>query len=65
MPVSRSKENRMWRLADQLARSGEYQGYQPIEWELRSLGYTRARQLLDDEQIRERLDRLCAEARDA
>ena len=62
MPLGRRKEERMWTLAYEMARSGEYQGYQAIEWELRSLGYPRARQLLDNEQMRERLDRMCTEA---
>ena len=42
MPLGRRKEERMWTLAYEMARSGEYQGYQAIEWELRSLGYPRA-----------------------
>ena len=63
MPQSRKKEERMWILAYEMARSGEYQGYQAIEWELRSLGYPRARQLLNDEQTHDQLDRMCADAR--
>ncbi len=62
-PPSRQKEDRMWKLAYEMARSRGYQGYQAIEWELRSLGYPRARQLLDNEQTREQLDRMCTEAR--
>jgi hypothetical protein len=65
MPTSGQKEERMWNLADEMARSGNYIGWLEIEWELRSLGYGRARQLLDDERIRERLDRICAESRKA
>jgi hypothetical protein len=65
MPASREKENRMWALADQLAKSGRYSGWLPIEWELRERGYPRARQLLDNERVREGLDRACAEARKA
>ncbi len=63
MPPSRQKEERMWKLADQMARSGEYPRWLAIEWELRAQGYSRARQLLDNEQTRNRLDRLCNEAR--
>ena len=62
MPISREKEERMWTLAYEMARSGEYGGWWDIEVELRYLGYPRARQLLDNEQMRERLDRMCAEA---
>ena len=62
MPISGNKEKRMWKLAYQMARSGEYNSWLGIEWELRGQGYFRARQLLDDEAIRERLDNLCIEA---
>ncbi len=62
MPQSRQKEERMWILAYEMARSGDYGGWWAIEVELRSLGYPRARQLLDTEQTRERLDHMCAEA---
>ncbi len=62
MPISREKEERMWTLAYEMARSGDYVGWWDIEVELRSLGYPRARQLLDNEQTREKLDRMCAEA---
>lgn len=63
MPTSRAKEERMWDLANRLAKSGECTGLLQIEWELRERGYSRARQLLDDERTRERLDRMCAKAR--
>ena len=53
----------MWELASELARSGQHSGWLSIEQELRMLGYSRARQLLDDENVRHRLDRECAEAR--
>jgi hypothetical protein len=62
MPASRQKEERMWRLADELARSGDFGGWWEIEVELRSRGYSRARSLLDNERTRERLDRMCAES---
>jgi hypothetical protein len=63
MPASREKDERMWELADKLARSGEFSGWLPIEQELRSLGFFRARQLLDDERIRQRLDSISTEAK--
>ena len=63
MPVSREKEERMWRFANRMAESGEYDGWHQIESELRQLGFVRARQLLDDEGIRERLDQQCATAK--
>ena len=63
MPISREKEERMWTLAYEMARSGDYVGWWDIEVELRSLGYPRARGLLDNEQTREKLDRMCTEAK--
>jgi hypothetical protein len=62
MPASKEKEERMWKLADKLARSGRYSGWLQIEWELRSLGYSRARYILDIPETRKRLDKLCSEA---
>ena len=61
--MSREQDERMWAQAQKLARSGDYGGWWAIEVELRSQGYSRARQLLDNEHTRERLDRMCAEAR--
>ena len=52
----------MWDLAYEFARSGKYDGWLNIEHELRSLGYSRARQLLDDLDVRQRLDKMCADA---
>ncbi len=60
MPPSRQKEERMWKLAYEMARSGDYGGWWAIGVELQSLGYSRARQLLDTERTREEIDRLCA-----
>ena len=62
-PVSRKRDERMWALAYNLAQSGEHTGWWAIEVELRVQGFSRARQLLDDQQVRERLDRMCAKAR--
>ncbi len=61
--MSRERDEHMWALAYNLAQSGEYTGWPGIEIELRAQGFARARQLLDDEQVRERLDRMCAKAR--
>ena len=60
--MTRECDERMWNLAYRLARSGEHRNYQAIEWELRAFGYPQARQLLDHEQVRERLDGMCAVA---
>ena len=65
MPPSRQKEERMWPLAYKMAHSGDYGGWRDIEVELRSLGYPRVRQLLDNEQTRAQLDLICAEAQKA
>jgi hypothetical protein len=61
--MTRECDERMWNLAYRLARSGEHRNHQAIEWELRAFGYPRARQLLDRDRVRERLDGMCAEAR--
>ena len=60
--MTRECDERMWNLAYRLARSGEHRNYQAVEWELRAFGYPQARQLLDHERVRERLDGMCAEA---
>ncbi len=60
--MSRERGEQILHLACNLALSGDY----PIAWdiavELRSLGYRMARDLLDNKQTREQLDRMCAEA---
>ena len=61
--MTRECDERMWNLAYRLAQSGEHKDYQAIEWELRASGFRRARQLLDHERVREKLDGMCAEAR--
>ena len=61
--MSRERDERMWNLAYRLAQSGEHRNYRAIEWELQAFGYSRARQLLYPEQVRERLDGIRAEAR--
>jgi hypothetical protein len=60
--MSGERNERMWNLAYRLARCGEHQNYQAIEWELQAYGYPQARQLLYHARVRERLDAICAEA---
>ncbi|MGQ0525449.1 MAG: hypothetical protein ACT4P8_17520 [Betaproteobacteria bacterium] len=50
------------RKAEEYARTGQYSGWLAIEHQLRNEGWREARQCLDVEYIRERLDRLCNEA---
>ncbi len=61
--MSRVRDDVMWALAYNLAQSGEYAGWWDIEAELEGQEFSRARQLLNDKQIRERLDGMCVEAR--
>jgi hypothetical protein len=61
--MTRERDERMWNLAYRLARSGEHRDYRAIEWELQAFGYPRARQHLFHERVREKLDGICAEAR--
>jgi hypothetical protein len=61
--MTRERDERMWNLAYRLAQSGEHRNYRAIEWELQAFGYPRARQLLDHERVREKLDGMCVEAR--
>ena len=60
--MGRVSDNQTLQLAYNLALSGAY----PIAWdiaaELRSLGYHTARDLLNNKQTREQLNRMCAEA---
>ena len=63
MPTTRQKEMRLWALAEKFAESGDYVGWWDIEPKLRSLGHSRVRSLLDNEGVRAKLDRICAEAR--
>ncbi len=61
--MSRVRDEVMWALAYNLAHSGEYTGWSDIEAELINQEFSRARQLLDDEQVQERLDGMCVKAR--
>ena len=65
MTQAQERDECMWELAYQLARSGGHRSYQSIESELSGLGYRKAHSLLDNETARERLDRMCAGARKA
>ena len=60
--MNRERGEEILQLAYNLALSGNF----PIAWdiavELRSLGYQVARDLLNNKQTREQLDRMCAEA---
>ncbi|MER9585505.1 MULTISPECIES: hypothetical protein [unclassified Mesorhizobium] len=60
--MSRERDVRMWREAGKLAESGDYEGWQVIEWELRKRGFPRAKLLLDNDRIRDKLDQLCKSA---
>lgn len=57
------KHEIIMRKAEEYARSGEYSGWLAIEHQLRHEGFKEARGVLDDEYTREKLDRLCGEAR--
>ena len=61
--MSRVRDEIMWALAYNLAQSGEYAGWWDIEAELKNQEFSRARQLLNDKQNRQRLDTMCSEAR--
>ncbi|PBB89627.1 hypothetical protein CK215_26690 [Mesorhizobium sp. WSM3864] len=54
----------MWREAGKLAASGDFEGWQAIERELRSKGFLRAKLLLDNDRVRDKLDDLCKSARE-
>ena len=60
--VSRGRDVRMWREAGKLALSGDYEGWQAIERELRSKGFPRAKLLLNNDRVRDKLDDLCKNA---
>jgi hypothetical protein len=61
--VRRIEENRIWQLADECAISGDFDGWRHIEFELSERGFPLASYFLDDESVRARLDRTCANAR--
>lgn len=49
--------------AEKLACSGKFQNWLSIEFALRSEGFSDAREALDRDWVRERLDTLCDKAR--
>lgn len=49
--------------AEELARSGKYENWLFIEFALRAQGFSDAREALNQDWVRERLDTLCAEAK--
>ena len=51
------------RRADEMARSGQYRDWMSIEIALRSEGYLKARQILDDQFRRQELNEMCNQAR--
>lgn len=50
------------RKAEEYARSGQYSGWRAIEFQLRSEGWNEAREFLDNECTRERLDQICKDS---
>ncbi|WP_141247056.1 hypothetical protein [Mesorhizobium sp. WSM3866] len=62
--VSQKSDVRMWREAGKLAASGDFEGWQAIERELRSKGFLRAKLLLDNDRVRDKLDDLCKSAQE-
>lgn len=62
--MSQKSDVRMWRQAGKLAASGDCEGWQAIEQELRSKDFPRAKLLLDNDRIRDKLDELCKSAQE-
>lgn len=62
--VSPERDVRMWREAGKLVESGDYEGWQAIERELRNRGFPRAKLLLDNDRVRDKLDELCERAQE-
>ncbi|AZO28745.1 MULTISPECIES: hypothetical protein [unclassified Mesorhizobium] len=62
--MSQKSDVRMWREAGKLAASGDFEGWQAIERELRSKGFPRAKLLLDNDRIRNKFDNLCKSAQE-
>jgi hypothetical protein len=60
--MSTVNDNRIIHRAFHLAHSGSYSEWKAIEDELRSEGFSRAPNLLDDGRVREELNHICAEA---
>jgi hypothetical protein len=49
--------------AEEMARSRRYENWLGIEFALRSLGFDTAREALDRDWVRERLDELCGQSK--
>ncbi|RUU11581.1 hypothetical protein EOD23_10000 [Mesorhizobium sp. USDA-HM6] len=62
--VSQKSDVRMWREAGKLAASGDCEGWQAIERKLRSKGFPRAKLLLDNDRVRDKLNDLCKSAQE-
>ncbi|WP_141245171.1 hypothetical protein [Mesorhizobium sp. WSM3860] len=62
--MSQKSDMRMWREAGKLAASGDCEGWQAIERELLSKGFPRAKLLLDNDRVRDKLDHLCKSAQE-
>ena len=55
-------ESRIAERAFRLAHSGRYSGWEAIEQELQTEGFSRGHSTLDDARFREELNHICAEA---
>ncbi|WP_192181108.1 hypothetical protein [Mesorhizobium amorphae] len=62
--MSGERDVRMWREAGRLAESGDYEGWQAIESELRRRGFPRAKLLFDNDRVRDKLDEICKSAQE-
>ena len=60
--MSTVTEDRITERAYRLAHSGRYSGWEAIEQELQSEGFSRVPSTLDDARVREELNHICAEA---
>lgn len=49
--------------AEEMARAGKYENWLSIEFALRNLGFDGAREALDRDWVRKRLDELCSQSR--
>ena len=60
--MGQARDKIMWEEAYRLARSGDHSSYLSIEWELKGR-FRKAHSLLGDDRAREKLNRMCDEAR--
>jgi len=60
--MGQERDETMWEEAYRLARSGDHSSYLSIEWELTGR-FPKAHSLLGDDRVREKLNRMCEEAR--